>query len=407
VSTEAIEIRPLDPADHHRNRVLMSHAFGKGRVVPPPAPDAPPVEAKDVANTLAAYAGGKLVASLTTVPFDVRWGADATLAMGGIAGVATFAEARGQGLVDGLLRRSLEEMRAKGQTISSLYPFAWAFYRRYGWDWVGRKRDVTLPLRELKSAPEGRRVEAMEGTADEVRALLTPAYDAFARRYRGVFAPDSHRWKDKLNHSDDRTTHVYAYTPEGGAEITGYLLWRYDRDGDGGQVREFVASTPDAYRGLLSLLHYLATQCKTARVTLPDDTPLWSHVMHWDLRTKIEPVFMGRVVDFAAAMAQVTPPAGLPNGAATVAVRDEAAPWNAGVWRLTVEGGAVSCAAIVGGAIEADVALDIQALSQAFWGTPSLAELRAAGRLEVNGEAGFALLAAVLPAAPVYTLDDF
>jgi predicted acetyltransferase len=397
------EIRPLGPEDDALNRVLMNHAFARGGVITPPAePPKAEEQADEVKNTIGAFEGGKLRASLTTLPFDVHWGAaGTTLAMGGIAGVATFAEARGRGMVDALLRRALEDMRAAGQTISALFPFAWGFYRRAGWDWVGRQMSVTVPLAELRSAPEGRRVEQVVGTPEEVRAALSPAYSAFAARYRGMFTTNSHRWDRSLRHDDKRTTHAYA---QAGSE--GYLLWRFDGGGDSASVREFVATTPDEHRALLSLLHYFGTQCKTARLCLPADSPLWSHVMHWDLQTKLSPVFMGRVVDFTGAVARLTA-AGVPDGACTLSIRDEHAPWNDGLWRLASEGGRAEVSPVLGGGAAPDVALEIQALSQALWGTPSLTELRAAGRIEVHSEAAFTLLSALLPASPVFTLDDF
>jgi predicted acetyltransferase len=112
------------------------------------------------------------------------------------------------------------------------------------------------------------------------------------------------------------------------------------------------------------------------------------------------------VVDFAPAMERLEVGMDVPDGAATVALHDDQAPWNDGVWRVTVEGGRVRCALAVGGA-EPGVTLDIQAASQAYWGTPSLQALRAAGRVEVNDEAAFTWLTRVLPAATVYMLDDF
>jgi predicted acetyltransferase len=393
----SIEIRPLAPDDVHRNRVLMNHAFGRGAVVRPPNPDEPPPQPGS--GQWGLFESGDLRASLTVVPFLVHWGAAVTLPMGGIAGVATFAEARGRGFVDQLLRKSLEAMRADGQVISSLFPFSWAFYRRSGWDWVGRKMSVRLPLNELRSSPEGRAVVAIP--AEQARERLEPAYTRFARRYHGPFTAETHKWDGKLGHHDDRTTHVYVHEPSGA-----YLLWRYNKDNSEGRVHEFVADSPDAYKGFLSLLHYMATQCDHARLTLPEDSPLWSYVMHWNLETRLEPVTQARVVDFAPAMERLEVGPEVPNGAATVALRDDLAPWNSGVWRVTVEGGRVHCSLAVGGS-DAAMTLDIQALSQAYWGTPSLQALRDAGRVEGGDEAAFAWLARVLPSAAVYMLDDF
>lgn len=391
------ELRALGPEDYTAHRLLMSHAFGQGRIPTPPAPDAP---APDMHGIWGVLESGVLKASLQIQDFEVHWGADDTLAMGGIAGVATFAEARGQGYVGQLLRQSLVAMREAGQTISALYPFAWAFYRRYGWDWVGRKLNVKLPTRELKAYPEGKLIEMVEGSVDERREALAPGYVNFARQYRGVFTSGTHRWNSRLSDSDNRATYTYRYPPTGA-----YLLHRYD--GGSSRVREFTGVAPEDYRAALSLLHYLGTQCKEARLALPDDTTLFSYVMHWDIEVHMEPVFQGRVVDFAPALAQVRVAPGTPNGSLTLALNDEYAPWNDGTWRITVESGKVQADLIVGIGVEADIALDIQALSQAYWGTPSLTELRRAGRIEVQNDVAFNLLSQILPSAVVYTLDDF
>jgi predicted acetyltransferase len=236
---------------------------------------------------------------------------------------------------------------------------------------------------------------------ETARERLEPVYTRFARRYRGIFTSETHRWSGKLSHSDDRTTHVYQHEPSGA-----YMLWRYNRDGSEGSAREFVADSADGYKGLLSLLHYMATQCDHARLTLPEDSPLWSYVMHWNLETRLEPVVQARVVDFPAAMERLEVGPDVPNGVATVALRDDQAPWNSGMWRVSVESGRILCSAGVG-VSDPGVTLDIQAVSQAYWGTPSLSALRMAGRVDVADEAAFTLLTRVLPPATVYMLDEF
>jgi predicted acetyltransferase len=391
------ELRALTPDDAYPNRLLMNHAFGRGAVVPPPNPDDPP---REMNNTWGVFENGTLQASLAIVPFLVHWGPSLVLPMGGIAGVATFAEARGRGYVDQLLRHSLETMRTAGQVISALYPFSWGFYRRYGWDWVGEKRNIRLPLAQVRSAPEGREVRNITG--DGAREKTEAYCTRFARKYRGIFTTETRRWGRALSHDEGRTTYVYAHEPS-----ESYLLWRYEAKQEEGTAREFVANAPEGDRALLSLLHYFGTQCETASLTVPADSPLWSHVMHWDLETKIEPVFSGRVVDFGPAMMRLEPSPETPNGSVTLALTDEHAPWNAGIWRITVEDGKIHAATVVGGADDADVTADIQALSQAYWGMPDLHSLRRAGRVTVTNEPGFDLLSRLLPPTPIFTMDHF
>lgn len=403
----ADSIRLVDPADAHAHSRLMSHAFGKGRVVTPPADDAPIPE--HLAFTWGAYDNGRLGAALSVAPFTVCWPdpgpepGDRVLKMGGIAGVATWADVRGKGLVDKLLRRSLEAMRDDGQVVSALYPFAFSFYRRYGWDWVGEMQEVTIPLRELpRRLPDGWSVAPLEG--DDARDTLLPAYAAYARLYRGAFTPDSHKWNDHLNHSDDRTTYPYVCRdPEG--RIAGYLLWRYPDSGDEGHVRLLVSRSADADAALLTLLRDFGMQCPKANLTLPEDFPIRSHLCTWEMDVKRNAVFMGRVVDLAAACAALSPMP-VPDGAAVVAVADPHAPWNDGLWRIEAQGGQVRATAAPKGTAP-DLTCDIAAFSQAFWGMPALPALRRAGRVAVAGDAAFAWLTRLLPAVPVASWDAF
>jgi predicted acetyltransferase len=164
----------------------------------------------------------------------------------------------------------------------------------------------------------------------------------------------------------------------------------------------FFANTPEAYRGLLSVLHYHATQLKKATWTAPIDDPLPLHVMHHDLQTTTVPLFMGRIVDIAAAFENLRD---LPaRGRVILAVDDPACDWNAGAFALDIDGGRVS---VKRSTEPAGVALDIQTLSQAYWGHPSLEILRRAGRVSVTDERQFELLARILPPAVCYLQDFF
>lgn len=395
-------LRILTPADKPVYMRLMAQAFERGKVQKDTVYDE-----NFGSETAGIWKNDQLQAAVTVRPFAVRWrnAASGTLSMGGVAGVATGIEARGRGYVDRLLRDSLVRMRDAGQVVSALYPFAWAFYRKFGWEWVGEKRSVTLPLREIKATPEGRFVR--EVPSETAREMLAPVYDRYCARYNGAFSAESHQWSDKLSHNEDRTTFVYAYFPDGGTEPTAYLLWRYDSGSDAGEIREFIAYTPDGYRALFGLLHYLGTQCKTARVVVPADPPFWLQLHSWEVKTCIEPVFQARVVDVCAAMGQLVSPDGFPDGASvTVQVEDGAAPWNQGTFRITTESGRIRCSPESENKA-ADTTLDIQAFSQAFWGAPSLPMLREAGRIEVRDEAGYENLCRLLPAAPIFTMDFF
>ncbi|MDR3709010.1 MAG: GNAT family N-acetyltransferase [Capsulimonadaceae bacterium] len=399
------DIRPLTPDDKPDHDKLMAEAFSRGKRarVDQPVDETQPRKF-DRTSHYGAFEGPRLVAAVTVHDIALHWGARLA-PMGGVAGVACTADRRGSGYVGRLLRRALAEMREAGQYLSGLYPFAFAFYRSYGWEWVGEKRITTLPLSLLPARDEARYVTMFEGL--DAREDAADAYAAVAKRYRGMVARDETPypdfWKGALDHRDGRTTYVQVFrAPESGAP-EGYFTFSYPQSGDVAAVTEFLAATPRAFRGLLGVLHNYGTQMKTVELIRPIDDPLTLDVMHWDIDVKIRPLFMGRLVDVAAAFAALDLPEEL-QGSVAIAVRDKNCDWNNAAFKIAVDQGQVAVSRSV---LAPDVTLDIQSLTQAYWGWPSLSALRDADRIAVDSEAGYRLLEAILPPARPFITDFF
>ena len=394
------ELRVLTPDDDLALSRLMSEAFSGGSR--PTAPE--PEEDKDrVSTTLGVFDAARLVAAATIHDLHLIWG-QSDLPMGGIAGVACAAEQRGRGHVARLLTESLRVMREAGQFTSGLYPFAYAFYRRHGWEWVGEKRGYDLPTSEIRASPEGKHVRCYDGP--EALEVVRPVYEAFARRHRGMATrtdaqPDF--WKRALEHRDNRTTYVQVYHDPATGQAEGYLTFRYPSGGDTARLGEFFANTPAAYRGLLAVLHYYGTQVRRVEFSAPADDSLPFHVMHYDLNTTLSPLFMGRVVDVAPAFAALTPES-MVAGRVILQVSDGSCEWNNQTFALAAEAGRIAAESTQAAP---GVSLDIQALSQAYWGQPSLDLLRAAGRLDVSDEAQYRTLSRLLPPSICYLQDGF
>ncbi len=393
------DLRPLTPDDDAALARLMAEAFAGGRRAETPAPDLNAPRS----TVLGVFDGPRLVAAATIHALHLWWG-DRQVPMGGIGGVACAADARGRGHTGRLLTESLRVMRDAGQYTSGLYPFAYAFYRRFGWEWVGERRQHSVPTAHLPAHPEGRAVRCYDGP--EALDTVRPVYETFARRHRGLATrtdPNPNFWERALAHRDNRTTYVQVYHDPQTDTAEGYLTFRYPESGETGHVGEFFANTPAAYRGLLSVLHYYGTQVERVKFSAPADSPLPLFVMHHDLETIVRPLFMGRVVDVAAALSALTPDPALA-GTLTLRVSDPTCDWNNQTFAVTVEAGQVS---VVPTPNMPGVTLDIQALSQACWGQPALGLLRAAGRVTVTDEAQYELLSRLLPPAICFLQDGF
>ena len=405
---QSVELRQLTPEDKPAIGKLMAEAFGRGSR-PQPEPDTPKEDAPTLPKTrLGVFEGPRLVACTIIDSLTLAWG-EADAPLGGIGGVACTADQRGRGHVGRLLEHSLRTMREAGQYLSGLYPFAFAFYRRYGWDWVGEQKQYTVPASELKAGPEGRCLTMVEGL--DALEVVRPVYAQFARRHYGMglrteTAPGDavpHWWKRALDHRNNRTTYVQVYRNPATGEAEGYLTFRYPDNGDIGQVGDFCANTPSAYRGLLSVLHYYGVQVEKVSFCAPMDDPLALYLMHYDLETKLTPLFMGRVVDVSAALTALRPETSL-TGQIVLQVSDLQCAWNNGIFAVTSDAGQVTVAASQDAP---GITLDIQTLSQAYWGQPPLDLLRASGRVTVTDEAQYTLLSRLLPPHICFLRDFF
>ena len=388
-----VEIRIVGPEDYERMAYLGRQAFAHGRRGGPSFvddPNHPPM------TTLGAYDQAGLQARVSILHYQAHLGADVVVPMGGIGGVSCLPASRGKGYVGALLDATLAHMRGEGQVISSLFPFSWEFYRRYGWEWVGMTREYYVPTRILKASGETEKVRAMT-PAD--RPKIEACYTSFAQRYRGMIARDEKRWNDILKDEDDHFTYTYLYEHEGATE--GYLSFHGGTD-DATYIGQFVALTPRARRGMLGLLrrHDMQTEKFTWRA--PGDDPLYHTLCHDDVETKLFPTTQGRVVNVAGAFAALRPRSG-DKYAFTMHVSDEHAPWNAGVWRVEAADEIVSAQKTEAAP---EVSLSIQALSQAYYGTP-LMEILGAEHIVVHEEKGYTSLSLLLSGPPAWIYDSF
>src|SRR5699024_3959045 len=87
----------------------------------------------------------EIAAKLHLIPLSVYINGK-ELDMGGVSSVATWPEYRRNGMVKQLLHHSLTYMKRHGQTISYLFPFSFAYYRKYGWELTFSQKEYKIPM---------------------------------------------------------------------------------------------------------------------------------------------------------------------------------------------------------------------------------------------------------------------
>ncbi|MFC4100512.1 GNAT family N-acetyltransferase [Paenibacillus xanthanilyticus] len=350
------------------------------------------------------FNGTDLEAQLRIIPFELYlYGRK--LQMGGIAAVSTWPEQRRKGHVNELLLHALQTMREAGQTISCLAPFAFPFYRKYGWELYTeyKKYTINTALLPPRVATAGR-VERTEGDIAE----LSKVYERYAARYNGTLARTESWWQDSVFKRKKKLAAVYK---DEAGQATGYIL--YEIAERTFNINEMVYLDDTARQALWTFIANHDSMVEKVTLEAPMDDNLPYLLPNPRIGQEIVPYFMGRIVDAPAFVEQLR--LRVPEGAEgkepfTIHIRDEHAPWNDGYWRLDADDeGLLSLRrAAAGGEGETDAALscDIGTLTAMLMGYQRPERLLQDGKLSGSPEAA-ARLERNIPRSQTNLLDFF
>jgi len=299
--------------------------------------------------------------------------------MAGIGLLCSRLDVRGKGAVRFMLERSLETMREAGHVVSVINPFDQSFYRKYGWELFEQYQRVELPPDALE-IPE-------EPSVEEVVDLPFPDdasmafYNEYARVHYTLIQRGVREWERRTTvlgwDADTAARGVVRVSRDG--RVVGLIGYRVSGPADGWHprftVNLFVAADESATRAMLRYLKRLSHQVKTLRLELPVDVDLWPYLSDKPNKRAIEDYFMVRIVSVEALDGLEIDAGDL---SVAIEVVDEQAPWNAAVWRLTIEDGVLRVAP----SGDADLRSGIGALSSVVSGFTDFGEMIAAGRIE-------------------------
>ncbi|MDB4868386.1 MAG: family N-acetyltransferase [Cohnella sp.] len=321
----------------------------------------------------------RLLSALTILPFEV-WVQGRKFAAGGIGGVASWPDTRRQGGVTRLLRHSLQTMRNNGQSFSTLHPFSFAFYRKYGYEMMPERKQYTIDSRWF---PPRREVNGSVRLVEKKRELFAPMYEKFASQYNGPLVRDPEWWERKVFSKPGKAA-VY-YDREGQAE--GYLLYQVaDRII---KVHEWVALTGEASAGIWNFVGNHDSMADQLTVTMPEDDPLPFLLPEPRLKQEVNAYFMSRIVDVEAFIGQYPFSPSDRADELRLRIEDAHAPWNEGDFILRIEAGGEACLERVpSGSVDdsGGLALNIATLTALLAGGRRPGFLYRIGRLQGSAE---------------------
>lgn len=392
-----MRIRQIRPEEREKITLIYNNAY---RV---PLEEARGwAKATDLRNTRAIFEGKRLVSMLQIIPYQV-WLGGKVVPMGGIGGVATWADRQGRGYASQLMLDSLHVMRQRKLWVSVLYPFSFQYYNKFGWELAGHRIMYTeLQQHHIIRFPEYKLVDAGNDT-DNI-PLLDSIYQKMAVRYNLCIKRTKKLWQKKLDWIKKNNAQLYLIKDEG--EYIGWFMCQNKRLDQGFEsvTNEFAFVNEKALRAMMGFLTTLPNNVTRISIIAPSNICLWSYLKEPFVLTKLKPEMQFRIVDVPQAIKARGYHSGL-NVRLVIQIKDDNAEWNTGTWALELENGVI--ATVKKTSDSPDVECDIQTFSQLFCGYADAESLKWKGRLSVKDSSTLHTLDQIFHDLPTHTQDWF
>lgn len=275
--------------------------------------------------------GERLVAGLGVIPFGHWFGGRAVRA-GGVTAVGVTPERRGSGVGLWMLRQMLDEYRALGFPLLSLYPATTSFYRRAGFERAAQRLIYELPLAALSLRDYGLAAEPV--AADQAE----PLKELYARRAAGApaFLDRPAAIWSRILAPGEKPSYSFVALRDGVPE--GYVNFLHAAWGEPLQVRDIIALTPAAGRRLLTVLADHRSILDTVRLPAGPHDPLLFMLPEQQQKLFRSLDLMIRILDLPAALMARGYPRDL-RAELHLEVADELLPSNQGRFVLRVADG--------------------------------------------------------------------
>jgi predicted acetyltransferase len=323
------------------------------------------------------------------------------LPLAGLASVATMPEDRRQGYVGRLVDSILARWRADDYPFAALWPFEWGYYEQFGWATGSAYTEYTLPPDTLGFARERAGDVRLERLTDGDWEHLQAAHEAHGADIGLTLRRDDEWWRTRVFRGLETDPYVYGCVRDG--EYVGYLTYTVEDD-DARELRvQDMAFVDEAvYHAILAFLADHDSQVETVTLYREGTTStLLDRVADPGTVTcEVDRGAMIRTVDVEHALSTLEYPDDVET-TVTLAVTDERAAWNDGVFELVVADGAGACHRVAATPDEVDGApdaqVDVGTLSQLAIGYHSVDEARRLAGLTVDGVAAETLSACFPP----------
>lgn len=329
-----------------------------------------------------AFADGELGGTAMSMPGSLVVPGGAAVGAAAVTGVGVRADRTRRGLLTGLMREQLADVRRRGEPVAMLHASETVIYPRFGYGMASRTRQVSLRRGQAVLRPDApgsgsvRLVDA--ATAEKV---LPEVYRRIRTRRPGSITRSDAWWATRLASSPSGAV-VAVHTDSAGVD-DGFALYepamndyRFDDGECDLRVSDIqavdVAATAQLWRFLLGI--DLVT--RVVAIDRPVDEPLeWWLVDRRACRvSEVTDDLWVRLVDVEAALAARTFNDTEP---VVIEVRDVFLPENSGNYRIAPEG-VRRCED------RAQLSVDVDVLGALYLGDVTVSALAASNRVDVH-----------------------
>ena len=343
----------------------------------------------DLDRCLAAFEDGRIVGTYRSFPTRLTVPGGARLPVDAVSAVSTRPTHRRQGILTRLITRDLWESVERGELASILIAAEWPIYGRYGYGPATWQAQWTLHTRatSFRVPPVGT-IEIRDALA--ARQVVPAIYDAYVAATPGAIDRPDHRWDAELGLVESPGRPKWkgqvvihrnlAGEPDGYARFHGEENWVDMRPEHKMLVDELHGVTVDAE---LDLWRHLAQMDLTASITA--EVRREHEPMQWALAnpraaqvTARADFLWLRLLDIEKALGARTYEQ---DGSLVLEVVDELGGKPgpaAGRYRLEARGGRATCERTTA---DADLTIDVRALSAAYLGGTRLGDAGRAGAM--------------------------
>lgn len=274
------------------------------------------------AHVLGFFDGDRLASQFAVYPLKMNVHS-AVYNIGFVTSVATYPEYTGLGLMGELMRKSLDEMRENGQSLSLLYPYSIPLYRHKGWEIISDKMSFRIKDTQLPQAVDApghiRRVD--EDSPDLIRL-----HTLFANQTHGCIYRNDLAWEEYWRWDVDDTEIAIYYGEEG--EPLGYMVYLLKEEVM--HIKELVHLNMEAWKGLWKYIRAHESMIESVSGSNYSGEPIAFWLEDSDIKETIRPYIMGRIVDVDQFLSHY--PFLHPEHPASITfdITDDLLPWNNG-----------------------------------------------------------------------------